>query len=106
MLAGFAEAALNGFAAAPLRKAFSALVWRGFEIVVEAPIEFVGEASASFNFVFSIKSSLNPTIKVDLRTWHKNFVARSGAGNKIVKVEYNLKYTYSNRNFEHNFSDK
>lgn len=76
-----------------------------FEIVVEAPIEFVGEASASFNFVFSIKSSLNPTIKVDLRTWHKNFVARSGAGNKIVKVEYNLKYTYSNRNFEHNFSD-
>lgn len=76
-----------------------------FEITVESPIAFVGEASANLYFEYSTKVGITPTIRTDLRAWSRNFVAQAGAGHKIVKVEYNLKYTWSNRQFENNFSD-
>ncbi|WP_454058935.1 TraQ conjugal transfer family protein [Elizabethkingia ursingii] len=77
-----------------------------FEIIVEAPVEFLGEASAQFNFNYSQKGgAFNPKYGTDLDNWQRTFNAKSGAGNKIVKVEYTLNYNYSGRDFTHTFSD-
>lgn len=77
-----------------------------FEITVEAPVEFIGEASAQFNFEYSQKGgAFNPKYGTDLANWQRVFSAKSGAGNKIIKVEYTLNYNYSGRDFSHTFSD-